>query len=288
MNETNKLFLAVLIYETSIGWQCEEPRMFSTSHPEIAYQLAIAIGKEERTGHQFLGLSRLVETEKYVQPITTMQQGDAHKLVVSKAQLEAFNDARWAGKPHNELELQQALAKPPLLMELIGLELIPWEKLQHAYGSAKNIPNDLRRLVSVNEKERGGAIWRLFGSIYHQGTLYTATAYAVPFILRILQNTALPNRGAVAELIAAMAESAGYDKATIQKAWQERVIIKDNIFAPAIADISTIESDYFGVNFSNTAKCLVNNIHILEALAKDENKEVAKYAQAAINFLKKD
>ena len=58
-------FLAVLIYEDrnfGDGWRCEEPRVYCASHPEIAYQAALADGNEQRFAKMFQGLSHLEQT----------------------------------------------------------------------------------------------------------------------------------------------------------------------------------------------------------------------------------
>jgi hypothetical protein len=60
MNEPSPTtpFLAVLIYDEGNGRRCEEPRVYYTTHPEIAYQLAIADGKEQRYDRRGLGVAR--------------------------------------------------------------------------------------------------------------------------------------------------------------------------------------------------------------------------------------
>ena len=42
---------------------------------------------------------------------------------------------------------------------------------------------DIRALVSADEKVAKDALWRLSGNIYHQGTRYTATAPAIPYLV---------------------------------------------------------------------------------------------------------
>ncbi|MET9232637.1 hypothetical protein [Lentzea sp. NPDC003310] len=69
---------------------------------------------------------------------------------------------------------------------LNGLDEIDWAALEHAYGAAEDVPDQLRALVSADDTERSDALGELFGNIYHQGTIYEATAYAVPFLLEAL------------------------------------------------------------------------------------------------------
>jgi aminoglycoside 2''-phosphotransferase len=74
-----------------------------------------------------------------------------------------------------------------------GLNAIPWAELQHAYGSAEEVPVWLRQLASDDEQVRQRAMGRLGGSLEHQGGIYPATAYAVPYLIALLEEPA--NRG---------------------------------------------------------------------------------------------
>ncbi|MFE7853162.1 HEAT repeat domain-containing protein [Streptomyces sp. NPDC057403] len=68
---------------------------------------------------------------------------------------------------------------------LAGLEDIDWIALGHAYGSAEDVPGQLRTVCGADEKARERAFRSLFGNIFHQGTRYSASPYAVPFLSRI-------------------------------------------------------------------------------------------------------
>ena len=50
--------------------------------------------------------------------------------------------------------------------------------LHHAYGPAEDVPNQLRALISHDEKQRDEALYALHGNIWHQGTIYEATSHA--------------------------------------------------------------------------------------------------------------
>lgn len=284
MNDTNSTtrFLAVLIYEDSNGWRCEEPRVYVTSHPEIAYQLALADGAEQRYGRRFLGLSHLEETTEEVEPISRSQKGNAHELVVGKESLLAFNDPKWQGTHHNERELREALSEPQCLMEFEGLDDIPWHTLTHAYGAASEVPKDIRRLTSSDATYRESALWQLSGSIYHQGTLYPATIAATPFILRILANTSLPDRGPISELLEALTESASVDPAQIEKNWKRRVESFGELYPLPASEMAAQEI----ASFQGVLRCLADNIELIQELADDNDSRVAKNARAAIDHLK--
>lgn len=69
---------------------------------------------------------------------------------------------------------------------LDGLDQVDWARLTHAYGAARDVPDQIRELVSPDPARRRTALSKLYGNIYHQGTIYEATAHAVPFLLEVL------------------------------------------------------------------------------------------------------
>ncbi|MFI8190121.1 hypothetical protein ACIF8T_15165 [Streptomyces sp. NPDC085946] len=68
---------------------------------------------------------------------------------------------------------------------LAGLDDRPWAGLQHAYGGAEDVPDGLRALAAGDPEAARQALDDLYGSIWHQGTVYPATAEAVPFLARL-------------------------------------------------------------------------------------------------------
>lgn len=67
---------------------------------------------------------------------------------------------------------------------LQGLDEIPWPELQQAFGNADDDPRLLRAIVADGE-DAGEALWELSSALVHQGTVWPATRYAVPFLARI-------------------------------------------------------------------------------------------------------
>jgi hypothetical protein len=94
---------------------------------------------------------------------------------------------------------------------LAGLEEVDWAGLRHAYGPAGDVPGLLRALVSGSPAERRHAVHGLYGNIFHQGSRYEATAYAVPFLARLALDPRAPQRDAIVYLLVALA--IGYDEA---------------------------------------------------------------------------
>ena len=68
-----------------------------------------------------------------------------------------------------------------------ALQQVPWAQFSHAYGSATDTPSHLLALLSNEAEEREKALSQLWISICHQGSVYEASAVAVPFLIRILQ-----------------------------------------------------------------------------------------------------
>ncbi|MGN6506944.1 MAG: hypothetical protein ACTHM6_15420 [Tepidisphaeraceae bacterium] len=93
---------------------------------------------------------------------------------------------------------------------LDGIDSIDWASLRHAYGSAADVPGLLRALASPDEVKRKNAIYELFGNIWHQGTVYPATAAAVPFLYDLLNAPNVPPKSEIAALLACIAVGSGY------------------------------------------------------------------------------
>ena len=66
--------------------------------------------------------------------------------------------------------------------------MVSWEKLEHAYGNAANIPALLAQLADFpSESSSENEPWlTLWSSLCHQGDIYSASFAAVPEIVRHL------------------------------------------------------------------------------------------------------
>jgi hypothetical protein len=274
-------FLAVLIFEDGPGRRCEEPRVYPAAHPEIAYQLALADGNEQRYGRRFLGLSHLEESTDDVPQVARTQGGDAAELVVEKEMLAAFQDPRWAGVPCDPERLAAALRGPPALFDVEGLDAIPWHTYSHAYGPATDVPKDIRRLASSDADVRDGARWRLGGSVYHQGTLYPAAAVAVPFLVRLAADPRLPDRAGLLGLLEAIAESAAVDPDKLRQAWAWRQEHFGEIYAKTTAEMAEAEV----ASFRAVLETLLARRGAIETLGADDDPAVAKAAAAVLAHL---
>lgn len=66
------------------------------------------------------------------------------------------------------------------------LDTIDWSQVGSCYGWSKEIPAAIRGLFSDDATVRDTALGTLWMSLEHQGTVYEASALAVPFLLAIL------------------------------------------------------------------------------------------------------
>jgi hypothetical protein len=85
---------------------------------------------------------------------------------------------------------------------------IPWRTLKHAYGPAIDVPDLLQKLRS--QDSNGEALSALFSTIWHQGTVYEATGYAVPFLVELAADESTPNRVGILNLLAAISHGTSY------------------------------------------------------------------------------
>lgn len=83
-----------------------------------------------------------------------------------------------------------------------AIDEVPWPNLTHAYGPAIDIPHLIRALTSPDLKVRNESWYELHENLWHQGTIYQATAHAVPIFMRLLEN---PSTAGKYEILAYLA-----------------------------------------------------------------------------------
>src|SRR4051812_31650827 len=88
---------------------------------------------------------------------------------------------------------------------LAGLDDVPWRTLYHAYGSAADVPDQLRALRSADRDVRQKAQWHLFGNVYHQGARWDASPATVPFLVALVAESTTPDRPGVLDLLVSIA-----------------------------------------------------------------------------------
>src|SRR5258708_7997969 len=90
---------------------------------------------------------------------------------------------------------------------LEGLDQINWHQLEHAYGVADDVPEWLKTLAFQDEND---ALTQLSLSLCHQGTVYSASACAVPFLIELLTSETMRGKEGLLHLLAGMAQGNAY------------------------------------------------------------------------------
>jgi hypothetical protein len=92
---------------------------------------------------------------------------------------------------------------------LEGLDTIDWTSLTHAHGAATNVPDLLRSLLSEDGNVRQEAIADLHEMIWHQGSVYPASAAAIPFLYELLTHPDVQDKGGIVSLLGSIATGEG-------------------------------------------------------------------------------
>jgi hypothetical protein len=82
------------------------------------------------------------------------------------------------------------------------------------------VPELLGELAGTREHQEH-ALYELYGNIWHQGTVYEATAHAVPFLARLALSEPAPLRDELLALLAHIANGSSYSKST--RTWSPAV-----------------------------------------------------------------
>jgi HEAT repeat protein len=93
---------------------------------------------------------------------------------------------------------------------LEDLDQIAWDRLTHAYGEASDVPDLLRALASDDKSVRDHALHEFFGNIWHQGTVYEATAPTVPFLIELLREPSVGGKSEILFLLQSVASGSSY------------------------------------------------------------------------------
>lgn len=204
-------FLAFLVFDRGDGWASIQSHIISASHPEIAYRLALARGKTASGSQRFVGVAEMSVAPPDFRTTGKMIAHNPNDLVKGKAELLVFQDPHWQGISYDEKELRRALQGPVITHEPRDLDAVDWERLEHAYGSAQDVPSYLRMLGAEDPEVRRRAFQALLMTILHQGSLYTATVATVPFLLRLVADPDHPARLESMDLLRMIAEECGFE-----------------------------------------------------------------------------
>jgi hypothetical protein len=123
-------------------------------------------------------------------------------------------------------ELYKSAPDPPWLP---GLSAVDWSAVKHAHGPATDIPALLRAAVSDDPDHRDFAWQLLAETVWHQGTVYSASATVVPFLYRLLEADGVSDPWQAAQLLADIADGRSY--LAVHATTPETVAIHERISA---------------------------------------------------------
>jgi HEAT repeat protein len=89
---------------------------------------------------------------------------------------------------------------------LQGLDNLAWDALEDAYGSSDDLPDLIRAAASMKEETAGEAVDELFGSVFHQGTVYSASVAVVPFVAELAVTPGVHHRRQLVAMLGGMAD----------------------------------------------------------------------------------
>lgn len=177
---------------------------------------------------------------------------------------------------------------------LENLDRIDWSNLGHAYGPADDVPDLLRSLASADEDERSNAIYELHGNIWHQGTVYQATAYAVPFLLELLESPKVEGKDELLVLLADLARGTSYHdvhqylshhkEEAKEQEWQDKIKKELGWVSDVKAAVKAGENLYLGLLNDADARMRDAAAYVLASLERPS----LKLAEAVWRRLEKE
>lgn len=186
----------------------------------------------------------------------------------------------WPVKRPDLVKLYSSAPDPPALR---GLGEVDWSAVRHAYGPAVDTPALLRAFVSDVPAHRLAARRDLFNTIWHQGTVYEATATAVPFLYRLLEADDIPNKSHIADLIATVVAD-GHSYLAVHDRTPEQVA---EVQACLAASIDTPDSDLARElrHVAAVRRAVAARLHLLYPYLRDPEPGVRRAVAMAVGLL---
>ena len=174
---------------------------------------------------------------------------------------------------------------------LEGLDKINWSQLHHAYGEASDVPISIRQLLSKDDATVDKAIYELFGNIWHQGTVYEASAFAVPFLQELLRSSEIKDQAkkSITALLASMADSYDTKDGSYAKATRTAVEKEIRLLFPYLSCEVPIVRESVAGALSRYPQYVAETLPMLEkALASESDEEAKEKITEAIETLESE
>ncbi|WP_225801849.1 PBS lyase [Streptomyces sp. NK15101] len=150
---------------------------------------------------------------------------------------------------------------------LTGIEEVDWASLGHAYGPADDVPELLRGLASADPAERETALDGMYGAVHHQGDVYDSTLACIPFLLELVADPGVQDRGCIVELLTSIGGIELDDDEELDEIGSE-----DEEFIPA-------------ANYAMAAAAIAAGADVFLGLVSDPDPEVRLTAPCALASL---
>ncbi|MEU8762998.1 PBS lyase [Streptomyces sp. NPDC048659] len=153
---------------------------------------------------------------------------------------------------------------------LTGIEEVDWASLGHAYGPADDVPELLRGLASADSLERENALDGMYGAVHHQGDVYDSTLACIPFLLELVADPEVQDRGCIVELLTSIG---GIDLGDDEE----------------VAELDAEDAEFIpAANFAMAAAAIAAGADVFLGLLRDADPEVRIAAPCALASLHPD
>lgn len=187
--------------------------------PEHPHTLLALSALQSRYYYEYGPQASLPLTEKIVQlQEKALGTNDPHVRMM-KASLEHRREFAEKEEFHSEQPARSRSQKredalrtlPPERQAILaGIDEISWHDLKHAYGPADDVPDQLRLLLCDDPSMQEDAWESLSSNIWHQGDVYEASAFTIPFFLRMLAFDGPPEKTSILESLLYLVEGHSY------------------------------------------------------------------------------
>ena len=122
-----------------------------------------------------------------------------------------------------ELVVAAATDDPAVTAILDAIDEVDWAALSHAYHAATDTPAHLVAAAVGDARCRELAWSELWGTVHHQGTVYSATVAAVPIVAALARWKDYPNRAMALVYLRELAVGDGNQAAAVRREVHARV-----------------------------------------------------------------